>query len=328
MALSLTTATVSQAAATAQPERTPDSYARAGNLVSIGGNRQLNLRCSGHGSQTVLLEAGAHADSVTWFRLQPLLAPLVRVCSYDRAGYGFSDEGPLPRGLDADVADLHALIHAAGISTPVILVGHSLGSNIVRRYAELNPADVSGMVLLDPPAQHIAAFSPAWVKADDDLATRRFAFLAQCLKGAVDGTLATPPPALEHCLGGPTSWASPAVNAAMRNYKLRPVYWRTLISELQENVSVFRQPVSPKESHGSLPLIVLKAANTYADMPANDSDRKMLEAARDKTQEAIVATSKRGELRLVPSSSHDIQLDQPQVVADAVTQVMREASQD
>lgn len=78
------------------PAQTPDSYASAGERVTIAPGRALNLRCSGAGPRTVLLEAGGNADSATWFRVQPLLES-ARVCAYDRAGYGFSDPGPLPR---------------------------------------------------------------------------------------------------------------------------------------------------------------------------------------------------------------------------------------
>lgn len=141
-------------------QRMPDSYAQAAQLIDLGHGRHLNLRCSGSGIPTVLLESGAIADSSAWFKVQPLLAAHARVCAYDRAGFGFSSEGPLPRDLDADVSDLHALIQRAGLATPLVMVGHSLGSNIVRQYANRYPADVGAMVLLDPPAQDIGRFAP------------------------------------------------------------------------------------------------------------------------------------------------------------------------
>lgn len=304
------------------PQRIPDSYAHPAMLVTIAHGRQLNLRCTGTGPRTVMLEAGSHADSTTWFKLQPLLAASARVCAYDRAGYGFSSEGPLPRNLDADVADLHELIRSAGIKTPLVLVGHSLGSNIVRRYADRYPADVSGMVLLDPPGQDIAAFAPAWAKSEDEMNARRFAFIRQCEAGAEKNQLASPPPELKACLAGGNPLASAKLNSVTVAYKSKPVFWRTLLSELEDNAAVFSQPVSPNEAHGAMPLIVLAAANTYADAPAGV--RKALEAARDKTQTQIVATSTHGERWLVSNSSHDIQLDQPAVVAEAVTKVLQQ----
>src|SRR5664279_478354 len=127
--------TAAETAGAPAPDPALDAYARPASLVDIGG-RKLNLRCSGSGAPTVILESGANADSLTWFKVQPLLARSTTVCSYDRAGYGFSDDGPMPRDIDADSADLHALIHAAHLALPAILVGHSLGTNIVRRYAD------------------------------------------------------------------------------------------------------------------------------------------------------------------------------------------------
>ena len=149
------------------PNTALDVYAKPARLVDIGGGRKLNLRCSGKGSLTVMLEAGAVSDSMTWYKVQPLVAKFATVCAYDRAGFGFSDEGPLPRDLDAEATDLHALIHAAGIKTPLLLVGHSRGTNIARRFADKYPADLSGMVLLDPPGQHMIEFAPDLAKEDD-----------------------------------------------------------------------------------------------------------------------------------------------------------------
>lgn len=306
------------------PQRIPDSYAHAGTLVDVGAGRKLNLRCEGEGSPTVLLEAGSHADTTTWFRLQPLLAAHYRVCAYDRAGYGFSDGGPLPRDLAADVSDLHALIHQAKLKTPLVLVGHSLGTNIVRRYATQYRADVAGLVLIDPPAQDIAAFAPDWDKEEQAMSGQRFAFIDQCKAAAEKGQLATPPAALKDCIADSHPMASGAVAASMDAYKRKPAFWQALSSELHDNMKVFAQPVATNESLGALPMVVLSASGTYADAPAEV--RPALEKAKDKTQAAIAATSTRSERITVKDSSHDIQLDQPAAVAKAVAAVVQNTS--
>jgi pimeloyl-ACP methyl ester carboxylesterase len=305
------------------PQRIPDTYAKPATLVTVALGRQLNLRCTGSGPQAVMLEAGSHADSTTWFKLQPILSSVTKVCAYDRAGYGFSSEGQPPRDLDADVSDLHDLIRAAGIKTPVVLVGHSLGSNIVRRYAERYAADVGGVVLIDPPEQDVAAFAPEWAKSEDELNIQRFALIRHCEASAEKGALVSLP-ALKACGVGPNPLASAKLNAVILAEKSKPAFWRTLLSELQDNAVVFSKPVSLKETHGSLPLIVLTAANTYAEAPA--SVRKALEAAREKTQAQIVATSTHGERLFVANTSHAIQLDQPEVVARAVTKVLQQTA--
>lgn len=312
-----------QAAATdanPTPQRIPDSYAEAAKLIDLGHGRQLNLRCSGSGAQTVLLEAGALADSSTWFKVQPLLAAHARVCAYDRAGFGFSSEGPLPRDLNADVSDLHALIQRAGLATPLVMVGHSLGSNIVRQYASRYPAEVSAMVLLDPPAQDIGRFAPDWQKDEDTLSVQRFAFLRRCAAAAEKHALPSTDQELSQCLGEADPHASARLNAVNLALMSKPAYWHTVLSVLQNNAAVFKPPVSKQETHGSTPLIVLSAANTYAD--ALPRDRKGLEEARARTQAQIAATSSAGTLVHVADTSHDIQVDQPDAVAKAVMQVL------
>ncbi len=114
-------------AATFAPTATdPSPYTHPQRLVDIGG-RKLNLYCTGTGLPTVILEAGGGESSLDWRFVQPQLTKTTRTCSYDRAGYGFSGRGPLPRDAAATVGDLHALIAAAGIPKPFVLVGYSNG---------------------------------------------------------------------------------------------------------------------------------------------------------------------------------------------------------
>ena len=305
--------------AAVQPDKSLDIYATPARLVDIGG-RKLNLRCSGKGTPTVMLEAGAIADSMTWLKVQPELAKTMTVCSYDRAGLGFSDEGPLPRDLDAEANDLHALIHAAGIRTPVALVAHSRGTNIARRYADKYAADLSALVLLDPPAQHVAAFAPQFAKADDAGRTQAIAFMRQCAKGAEEGKLTSPPPELQNCLRGPNPEFSQALNDAQHANKSRSAFWHTIVSTYETN-ALYNEPVPASEKHGALPLVVLTPDSANADAPP--ADRKALEAARAQTQRAIVASSTRGRRVDVAHSSHDVQMDRPDAVVEAVNQVIQ-----
>lgn len=303
------------------PQQTPDRYAVAGERIPIASGRALNLRCVGDGPQAVLLEAGGNADSATWFRVQSLLSPQARVCAYDRAGYGFSDQGPLPRDLDADVADLAALVTAAKLRTPLVLVGHSLGSNIVRAYARQHPQAVRALVLVDPPEQGADALLPqAWKDQGEAGRTQRNAFLDACLKAAEAGALDKAEGPLSSCLRAPPSWQSAAVATATRAYKLKPAYWRTLRSELDANTAIFAAPVPADESHGDTPVVVL-AAPTAVDGVPEDVARAMAEA-REQTRTRLVASSRNGRRIDVADTTHEIQLDAPQVVAKAVGEVL------
>src|ERR1044071_10040364 len=107
-----------------------------GRLIDLGGWR-LHLNCSGQANSsraTVILEAGAGDFSVDWSLVQPLVAPFTRVCSYDRAGAGWSDLGPRPRTMRQQVWELHALLEKAGATPPFVLVGHSYGGWLARLF--------------------------------------------------------------------------------------------------------------------------------------------------------------------------------------------------
>jgi pimeloyl-ACP methyl ester carboxylesterase len=136
-----------QALATAIDART---YPPPGQLVDVGGYR-LHLYCVGEGSPTVVLETGGggFGGMLDWSYVQPVIAPVTRVCTYDRAGYGWSDTGPLPRTSQQVVDELHTLLHNAGIQGPYVLAAWSLGGLFSRLYASQYPDEVAGLVLVD-----------------------------------------------------------------------------------------------------------------------------------------------------------------------------------
>jgi pimeloyl-ACP methyl ester carboxylesterase len=133
---------------------TRSSVAAAGQMVDVGGHR-LYLECIGSGSPTVVLQAGLGEASASWARIAPLIAASARVCAYDRAGHGRSDEAGPQDGI-ALATDLHTLLEGAGEAEPYVLVGHSSGGAYVRVFAERYPDEIAGMVLLD--AQPADAF--------------------------------------------------------------------------------------------------------------------------------------------------------------------------
>lgn len=321
MSLLVCTPAVAGSAA-ADPAPIPVEYADPGRPIDLP-DRRLNLRCyGGRGPKVVVLEAGSNADSTTWYRVVPLLRGAARVCAYDRAGYGFSNEGPMPRDLDAAVADLHMVVRASAGAGSAVLVGHSLGSNIVRRYAQAHPERVAGLVLLDPPEQGAAPAMPAqWKRQDAALSARRDALLAACESAAEAGRLGTPEPATQSCLRAPPPWMGEAVADAVRSNKLKPGYWRTLRSELESNRVVFAAPVSADESYGAIPLMLLVADAAYPG--ATEEARAVLQRARAQTHQRILAASSASRRVDLPGSSHEVPLDRPQAVADAVRELLR-----
>jgi pimeloyl-ACP methyl ester carboxylesterase len=126
-------------------------YPAPGQLVDVGGYR-LHIYCMGENKEsnpTVILEQGSGGISAAWARVQPEIAETTRVCAYDRAGMGWSDPSPEPRDAEHIAAELHTLLHNAGIPGPYVLVGWSYGGLYARMYAGQYPDEVIGMVLLD-----------------------------------------------------------------------------------------------------------------------------------------------------------------------------------
>jgi pimeloyl-ACP methyl ester carboxylesterase len=124
------------------------AYAMPGQLYDVGGYR-LHLHCTGSGGPTVVLQNGLGEFSANWARIAPEVAGTTRVCTYDRAGQGWSEDAPSGRdGLQA-AADLHTLLSRAGEHGPYVLVGHSIGGDHAMTYAARYPEQVAGMVLLD-----------------------------------------------------------------------------------------------------------------------------------------------------------------------------------
>ena len=119
-----------------------------GQLVDIATHR-VHIWCSGTGAPAVILESGLGGSAFTWGAVQPRLAASTRVCSYDRAGFGYSDEGPVPRTSGRIAEELGRVLDGAGIEQPVILVAASLGGLSARILASTQPGRVTGMVLVD-----------------------------------------------------------------------------------------------------------------------------------------------------------------------------------
>ena len=105
-------------------QRDNELYRRSKKLIDIGGSR-LHLNCSGQGGPVVVLEYGLHGSYLDWYSVQPEIARFTRVCSYDRAGYGWSDPNPRPRVPSVMAEELHTLLHATGEKPPYILDAHS-----------------------------------------------------------------------------------------------------------------------------------------------------------------------------------------------------------
>jgi pimeloyl-ACP methyl ester carboxylesterase len=128
--------------------RLAQEYPISGSFYTVNG-RKTHLYCVGSGSPTVVLESGLGEDWVVWQKVQPELAKTTRVCSYDRAGLGWSDPQAGPRDAVNIATQLRALLNEAHIEGPLVLIGHSAGGLYIRAFTALYPADVVALVFAD-----------------------------------------------------------------------------------------------------------------------------------------------------------------------------------
>ncbi|HPI49488.1 MAG TPA: alpha/beta hydrolase, partial [Hyphomonadaceae bacterium] len=119
-------------------------------LVKLADGRWMQYVCKGTGSPAILLDYGAGSSLNSWKAVFDPLSQVSQTCMFERAGFGLSDPGPLPRDANTVVGDIEAFLQAAKIQTPIVLVGHSLASYHVRQFANLHRDQTAGLVLVDP----------------------------------------------------------------------------------------------------------------------------------------------------------------------------------
>ncbi len=275
-------------------------------LVRLPDGRRLNLYCTGTGKPTVILESGFGATLWSWARVQPLIAATHRVCSYDRAGMGFSDAGPLPRDGAAQVADLAALLGVAKVKPPYILVGHSAGGLSMRLFADAYPRQVAGMVLVDPSVE-------GQFDGQERLVAITVASYEACARAAAARALPSTDPALARCTPKPNPGLTPRMNAVLAAAALRPALWTTQASEYAAIAGATSAAVKRgRQYYDALPLVVLTAGQTAAASPGW--------AAAHAT---LAARSSAGAQRTIAAASHNLMNDAPDAVVDAVAEVSR-----
>jgi pimeloyl-ACP methyl ester carboxylesterase len=135
--------------ASAQTQPIPPAPPPPGELIALQDGRHLHANCSGNGSPTVIIENGAGAFSMDWALVQPQVARFTRVCTYDRAGYAWSDAGPVQDGIEQTLQDLRAMLRQESVTPPYVFVGASLGALFVRAYQRRFPQQVAGLVFVD-----------------------------------------------------------------------------------------------------------------------------------------------------------------------------------
>jgi pimeloyl-ACP methyl ester carboxylesterase len=302
------------------------AYEHAARLVPVDGSRRLNLYCTGQGTPTVLFDSGLGDGTKAWGLVQPVVARRTRACAYDRAGLGFSDPAQRPGTSANAVDDLHRLLAAARIDPPYVLVGHSLGGMNMKLYAETYPAEIAGMVLVDPSHEDLGNRLWTLDPAYQAQYAPYIASLQPCLT-ATAGQLAAGSPLAETCVGAAGPRYSEAINATEAELGRQPARRKAWISE-QENIwfASADQLRAAYRDLGDIPLIVL----TKAPVGPVAGETQALRDAKNRIwidlHDAIARMSSRGTRWTIADTGHYIQLDQPGAVDEAILDVLRAAA--
>ena len=306
MALAATGATYELTMAAGDAQR----YPPPGQLVDVGGYR-LHFHCIGTGSPTVVLVAGLGGSSLHWSPVQPRIAPTTRVCVYDRAGLGWSDPDSRPRRAGGIADELHTLLKNGAVPGPYVLVGASAGGKYVRLYAERYASEVAGMVLVEARHESVDAAETAAEREAALAAARRtgttYRWLGRLGIMRLFGAR----------LAAVLSTGAAALPAETRTVMMvQASRERDIDAMLRESAAQMEDDEQLRAARplGTLPLVVLAADSSIVTSPSWQ------------TAQAIQAgLSTNSQLIIVPRSSHFLNLDQPEVVADAVHAVVEAA---
>jgi pimeloyl-ACP methyl ester carboxylesterase len=285
----------------AEARRSPE----AGRLVDVGGY-QLKINCTGQGSPTVVLEAGLSGVSVEWKRVQPEIARFSRVCSYDRAGYGGSDAGPMPRTSAQIAQELHALLQRAGEAPPYLLVGSSFGGYSVRVFNGKYPDEVIGIVLADATQEDQYKLLPAGWRQIYKSMLNRYRKQARWAPFYIDLGVAR----LTLRLQGDVGDESYLI--------LQAKYLRARASEL-EMIETSAEQARAADHIADKPLIVLTGGKNSDQMGLSQQDFDDFRRIWvDELQARLAHLSTKGKQIIVPDSGHDIPSDRPDTIVNAV----------
>ncbi|NRR32970.1 alpha/beta hydrolase [Oxalobacteraceae bacterium] len=285
-----------------------------GRMVEVDGHR-MHLHCQGSGAPLIVLESGLSGWSQDWAAVQPQLASMGTVCSYDRAGYAWSEEAPAAKGAVQTMETLRALLRKAGLQGPVLLVGHSYGGLLVQLYAQLHPQEVSGLVLIDS-LQHnmYASMQPGTRKRYQrkmNLLTASGVWLA--------------PFGMTRAAGMPASVVldklPPAEQGTAHGFAMQSKNYRAMRAEylsIDAALETARQlaPVPP------VPVVVL-STNARSEFPPG-WERKDLRKHWIHGQ-ALLADETDAVHITVPDAGHYLQLERPELVVAAVQNTLRRA---
>lgn len=275
----------------------PEDFPAPGTRIWIG-KHSLHLNCQGRGSPAVVFDSGLGGTSLDWALVQPEVAGFTRACTYDRAGYGWSGRGPRPRSSARIVSELNSLLGYGGVAPPYILVGHSFGGLNVRLFAHSHPHKTAGLVLVD--SSHEEQFDRFEDANISTVVPRSDRFFIANYYRIPDGL---------------PSELRPIAQA----FAVSPRAVESLYSELR-HMRVSAAQVRAARSLPDVPIVVVSRGGELTAGDARPIDRLWLELQTD-----LASRTTHGRLVVAQTGDHYIQLRKPEVVVEAIREVVSAA---
>ena len=297
------------------------AYPPPGRMYDVNGYA-MHLYCTGTGSPTLVLESGHGEDFTVWGKVQPALSLVTRTCSYDRAGFGWSDAQPGARDATHIADQLHALLMKAGITSPIVLMGHSAGGLYARVYAWRFPKDMAGLVLVD-------AFTPtplpkpAFSVALDHHTNAEFSFV----KATVALGIAR--------LMGQCDSIPEGLQAYAGWIKASECYYPALDDYVREDRALdqSRKQGALAGPFGDLPVLILsqdpkQTMPPFLSKRVSAQDWQWQSTAHDQEQAAYLQLSTKSRRVIAAKSGHYIQYDRPDVLIGETTKLIGQIRSD
>lgn len=295
-----------------------ENYPPIGQMVDVGGYR-LHLYCTGEaqlGEPTVIMEAGSGSVGLMWALVQDEVAKSARICTYDRAGLGWSESSPKPRTADVITDELHTLLVNAEIDGPYILVGHSLGGIFVREYQYKHPDEVVGIILVDSGDGGLATYmeGTAYMQMMSQFIGASKTLSDTGLIKVITGLSALFP-------SEPMYQTLPAgVSETIQAMMVKTTEAGSI--EVAALPIIWEENRAHQTSLGDLPLTVI--VHGYCNSCSKDpAELAKEESGWLEMQKYLASLSSNSELIIAsPQTGHDVQVDEPGLVVDAIQRMV------
>jgi pimeloyl-ACP methyl ester carboxylesterase len=257
------------------------------------GNHRLHLHCTGKGSPTVVFDSGLGGSSLDWVLVQPQVAKFTRACSYDRAGYGWSDSGPRPRDSARISGELEALLGNASVPAPYLLVGHSFGGFNVRLYGHNNPQQVAGLLLIDSSHEDLfERFAAAGVSSS---APRDHSFI---IRNAFQIPAAMP---------ADVAATAQSFASSRRN-----------VMAIRSELAHFRESAKQLRIAAKLPEVPVVVVSHRSDKTDSSGVAAQREKIWQELQHDLFCRAAHGKHVIAATADHHVHLREPELIVDAI----------